>query len=88
MSEYGGYNVGMQTGNFESLYVEAMRLPLEQRTELAARLTESVHPPMDTGIEAAWVEECQRRWEAYKRGEMEVIEGEEIIRTLELGGRP
>ncbi|MFQ5740395.1 MAG: addiction module protein [Acidobacteriota bacterium] len=50
------------------LEAEVLKLPSEERADLARRLIESLEE-VDTGdFEAEWIEEVERRYAAYRRG--------------------
>jgi putative addiction module component (TIGR02574 family) len=61
----------MQPAN--ELLAEALRLPPNERSELAARLIESLDPTIDNGIEAAWSAEIQKRIEELQTGQVKPI---------------
>jgi len=63
----------------EALKAEALRLPPEQRAELAADLLESLEPS-DADVEQLWVAEAERRYQAYKSGQTRAIPWEEALR--------
>ncbi len=56
---------------------EAQRLTLEEQAELLDALTLIVHGE-DHEIDPALLEECERRWEKYKRGETQSYSWEEV----------
>ena len=58
------------------LLVEAKKLTPEQRIELADLIYADV--PVDLSWEAAWAKEAQGRIEAYRRGEIEAVDAEEM----------
>jgi putative addiction module component (TIGR02574 family) len=52
-----------------SLLEQALELPYDDRADLAARLIESLHPPVDEGKDDAyWEKEIARRLEEYDSG--------------------
>ncbi|WP_275097475.1 addiction module protein [Sedimenticola hydrogenitrophicus] len=64
---------------------EALALPLEERTRLVIHLLESIEsrPVSDPKkVEAAWVAESNRRYEAYLRGEEQAIPAEDVFAEL------
>lgn len=63
------------------LYEQAKHLSAEERIELADLLYADTATP-DAEWEAAWVAEAERRLEAYRRGEMEAIDAEEVHARL------
>jgi putative addiction module component (TIGR02574 family) len=58
----------MMTPNAAQLLAEALRLPENERGDVAAQLIESLDPIADTDVEAAWAEEIQQRIAELKDG--------------------
>ncbi len=48
----------------------ALKLPVAERAALAERLIESLDVLDDTENEHLWVEEAERRYQAYKQGRL------------------
>lgn len=67
----------MTNSPLEDIEAAALQLAPSERAHLAERLLVSLDE--DDEILAAWVEEAERRGEAYERGEMEAIDFEEAI---------
>lgn len=65
----------------QDLLEQLLALPVEARARLAERLLESLEPPNERNREL-WAEEAERRIEAYERGEMKAIPGEEVFAKL------
>ena len=63
----------------EELTQRGLTLAPEDRARLAERLLDSLHEPSSPDIEATWNAEIERRVAAYKRGEVEVFEAEEVF---------
>ena len=63
----------------EELARRGLSLAPADRARLAERLLDSLHAPSPPGVEAAWNEEIERRVAAFRRGEVEVFEGEEVF---------
>ena len=64
---------------------EALALSFEERKRLALHLLESIElrPISDPKkVEAAWVAESQRRYEAYLRGEVRAIPSEDVFADI------
>jgi putative addiction module component (TIGR02574 family) len=61
----------------EAMIEQALRLSVEDRTELVARLLESLDEtaPTDPGHEAAWTEVIDRRVQDLQEGRVELIDG-------------
>ena len=51
----------------------------EDRSRLIDMLLESLHEEPLAEVETAWDEEVERRLAAYDRGEIQAIEGEEVL---------
>lgn len=49
---------------------EAQHLPAQDRALLAQHLIASIDPGEDVDAEAAWLEEAERRYQAYRQGKM------------------
>ncbi len=58
---------------------ELSALPVEQRAQLASFLLATLEPADEGDIEAAWVQEAERRLAAFEAGELEVISAEEVL---------
>lgn len=61
---------------------EVESLPAESKNKLAAKLIESVDEPSAEEIDALWAEESERRMDAYKKGQMGSIPGDEAFRMI------
>ena len=70
----------MITTPLEEIEAMALQLPASDRTHLAESLLESLAE--DDEILAAWVEEAERRGEAFDRGEMGAIDFDESLARL------
>jgi len=75
--------------DFAEIQRELAELSVEERAKLALALVESLEPEDEGDIAEAWRIEAERRYEQYKRGEVQAIPGDEVfarIRTrLRLG---
>lgn len=67
-------------GNLEQIEVEAMKLTIEERAELADRLWASVEPQAE--IDAAWAVEIERRVRQIETGQVETVPHETVIADL------
>lgn len=73
------------TTSTEIIELEALSLPREDRARLAMHLLESIEERPDSDprkVEQAWLAEANRRYEAYLRGEEQVIPAEEVFSDL------
>jgi len=86
----------METADYGAVEAAALRLSPEQRTRLIERLMDSLDGEegggrwIDVRAEQAWMEEIERRHEAFERGEVTLIEHEEVMARLfaEFGRSP
>ena len=65
--------------NFSELEREALALSSREKASLARSLIEALDPVMDADVEQLWIEEAQRRYQAYRSGELEAASGEEAM---------
>lgn len=68
-----------------SVESEALSLPLDRRASLVLKLLDSIQnrPTADPGaVERAWVEEANRRYQAYIRGEEDAIPADQAFAEL------
>lgn len=68
--------------NFAELLLAALSLPEEDRAMLAEHMLDSVTPPNQKDIDAAWAEEVERRIRDIDDGKVEPIDGELVMRKL------
>ena len=78
----------MTRSTVDSVFAAAMTLSEDERAELADRLLGSVSPEREADIDRAWADEAERRMQAVRRGEMELLDGDEILAALRQGKRP
>ena len=70
------------TKKAETLLREALDLDEAERAELAGALLQSLEPPPDAGVDAAWRQEVQRRLRALDAGNAEFVPWEEVREQL------
>lgn len=61
---------------------EALRLPVKDRALLADALLESLDDESARAVESAWADEAESRLAAFRRGEIEAVDGAELLREL------
>ena len=66
--------------NIEELAKETMALDIEDRALLAGKLLLSLDEPTPSEVERLWLDEAERRLEAYRAGRAEGIPGDEVFR--------
>ncbi len=69
----------MQT-NIETLTQETLALDIEERAALAGKLILSLDEPKPSELERMWLEESERRLEAYRAGRTQAIPADEVFR--------
>lgn len=77
--------------DLQKLESELLSLPFIVRRHLAHTLLDSVDEGevtvQEADVEAAWAEEAHRRWEAYQRGEEEMLDFDEVMAEIRAGFR-
>ena len=73
--------------NAEEISNQAMALRASEREQLAGDLLQSLDEEPLTEIDAAWMEEADRRYQAWNRGEAEGISSTKVFESIrsELG---
>jgi putative addiction module component (TIGR02574 family) len=67
----------------ELLLDEALRLPEQERADLAVKLIESLDGGPDTDVDAIWAQEIERRCSAVDAGEAVTSDWEEVRSRIE-----
>jgi len=65
--------------NYQELEKQALALSFRQKAALARTLIEDLDSTEDGQIEDLWIEEAQRRYEAYLTGNLEAVPGQEAM---------
>jgi putative addiction module component (TIGR02574 family) len=66
--------------NIEELTKETMALDIEDRAALAGKLILSLDEPTPSELDRMWLEESERRLEAYRAGRSQGIPADEVFR--------
>jgi putative addiction module component (TIGR02574 family) len=66
----------------EEIYKEALDLDEKERADLIGRLIESLDTEVESGVEAAWLAEVERRMEDLDSGKAQSIPWEEVRARL------
>jgi len=61
---------------------EALSLPPAERAEIAERLLSSLDLPTQRKLDEMWANEVEDRLDAFDRGEIEAIRGEQVFEQL------
>lgn len=64
---------------FDELERQARTLTRREKASLARILIEELDPSADPGIEQGWIEEAQRRYDAFLKGELEALPGDAVM---------
>lgn len=64
---------------FDDLEKQARLLTTEEKATLARILIEGLDPAADSQVEGLWIAESERRYAAYRRGELESLPGDEVM---------
>jgi len=68
--------------NLDKLTQQVLGLPLDQRSELAEKLLESLDELAPEEIEQVWAAEAERRYQAFKDGRIEAVDGNVVHREI------
>ena len=77
--ETAGYNGYMAT-RFKELERRARALSAKEKAALARVLIEDLDPLTDPNAEQLWIDEAQRRYDAFVAGKLQALPGEEVMR--------
>ncbi len=67
------------SSQFDDLTTRARALPPEEKATLVRLLIDDLDPGQDPDVEKLWLEEAERRYSQYLRGEVEAIPGDEVM---------
>lgn len=65
--------------HFDDIEKQARLLPLKQKAALARVLFEELDQAVDADVERLWIEGAQRRYDACLKGELEALEGDDVM---------
>lgn len=68
------------SANIEELAKETMQLDIEDRALLAGKLLLSLDEPTSSEVERLWLDEAERRLEAYRAGHVQGIPADDVFR--------
>jgi putative addiction module component (TIGR02574 family) len=66
--------------HFEEIERQARSLTSKEKAALARVLIEDLDQSVDEDVDRLWIEEAQRRYAAYKKGNLEALPGEEVMK--------
>jgi hypothetical protein len=64
---------------FDELERQARGLAPHEKASLARILIEALDPAVDAGVEQIWIDEAQRRYDAFLKGELEALPGAAVM---------
>jgi putative addiction module component (TIGR02574 family) len=64
---------------FNEVQQQARRLTPQEKAALAHFLIEELDSANDLEVEQLWIEESRRRYEAYLKGELRSLPGDEVM---------
>jgi putative addiction module component len=64
---------------FDELEKQARTLTSREKATLARILIEELDPSFDSEVEQLWIAEAQRRYEAFRNGELETLPGDDVM---------
>ncbi len=64
---------------FQDFEMQARALPVKEKAALAHLLIEELDMTVEADGEQLWVDEAQRRYDAYNNGELETRLGDEVM---------
>ena len=64
---------------FEQLEQQARMLTPQEKASLARILIDELDTSSDTDVERLWIAESQSRYDAYLKGELKSVAGEEVM---------
>ena len=67
------------SSQFDDLEKRARALPPSEKAALIRALIDDLDPGQDPDVERLWLEEAERRYDQYLRGEVEAIPGDEVM---------
>jgi putative addiction module component (TIGR02574 family) len=68
------------SAQFDDIEKQARSLPLKEKAALARVLIEDLDTSVDEDVEQLWIQEAQRRYAAYLKGDIEALPGEDVMR--------
>lgn len=71
--------IANMSAQFDDIERQARLLPLKEKAALARVLIEELDASVDPDAERLWIDEAQRRYDAYLKGELEALPGDEVM---------
>ena len=64
---------------FDDLERQTRELTPKEKAALARILIDELDTTTDPGVERLWIDEAQRRYDAFLRGELNALPGDEVM---------
>lgn len=74
--------IATMSAQFDDIEKQARMLPMKQKAALARVLIEDLDTALDEDVEDMWIEEAQRRYAAYQKGDLEALPGDEVMKRV------
>ena len=68
------------SAHFDEIQKQARLLPLQEKAALARVLIEELDNSVDADAEQMWIEEAQRRYDAYLKGQLQALSGDDVMK--------
>jgi len=68
------------SAHFDEIQKQARLLPPEEKAALARVLIEELDNSVDADAERMWIEEAQRRYDAYLKGQLQALSGDDVMK--------
>jgi putative addiction module component (TIGR02574 family) len=65
--------------HFDEIERQARALPPKEKAALASLLIDDLDLSVDADAEQLWIEEAQRRYDAYLKGELDALPGDDVM---------
>ena len=73
--------INSMSTHFEDIQREVKSLSANEKAALARFLIQELDQSVDDDAQRLWVEESERRYAAYQKGELEARSGDDVMRT-------
>lgn len=77
--ELGSVIISRMSTHFDDIERQARALPMKEKAALARLLIEDLDLSLDADTEQLWIDEAQHRYDAYLRGELEALPGDDVM---------
>ena len=64
---------------FDEIERQTRLLTPQEKATLARILIEELDSDIDPDVESVWIKEAKRRYEAYRKGELDSLAGDEVM---------